>query len=43
MSHIKLMTTCPYCKAAQERDKLHNRFYSCGTTANRDTKRYIRG
>jgi hypothetical protein len=38
----KLMSTCPFCGAKQTMDKLHTRFYACGTTADRDRGVYNR-
>lgn len=38
----KVMTECPFCGARQDMDKLHTRFYTCKTTASRDTGDYYR-
>lgn len=36
-------TKCPFCNSEQIYDKLHTRFYKCGTQACRLTGRYKRG
>ena len=42
IKRIRLMLTCPFCHSKQTRDKLHTRFYACGSTVNRDTGIYTR-
>lgn len=37
-----VFTSCPYYNARQTMDKLHTRFYECGTTADRDSGNYER-
>jgi hypothetical protein len=38
----RLMSRCPYCDSEQTHDKLHKRFYACGTVGDRDTKIYTK-
>lgn len=43
MKPKRMMSHCPFCNAVQQFDKLHARFYACGTTADRKTGIYTKG